>query len=287
MNNRINRRSVTTELFIIYFLGYIGLSIIIFSSMNISFKIYKFLCSQRTYNSMYFDELEEKLEKNYLDVTDEDLEEINGFLCAINNDSKVIYYKGKTIIDEKKISLTDYMALFGIKQNNSISINRDMRAGSILRSFNNTIIEAKNGEKYSIYTKYIKEKEKLLVVGCPYMNITQPNIITRLVPAHVIIQSLALANVIVVLLIVYILAQKTSVNFIMPIKKMIKGVTEIANGNYNIRLRCNKINEFIELSSGFNTMADTIQREQSEKRRLEKAREDLILDISLYYQVYY
>lgn len=280
MNNRINRRSVTTELFIIYFLGYIGLSIIIFSSMNISFKIYKFLCSQRTYNSMYFDELEEKLEKNYLDVTDEDLEEINGFLCAINNDSKVIYYKGKTIIDEKKISLTDYMALFGIKQNNSISINRDMRAGSILRSFNNTIIEAKNGEKYSIYTKYIKEKEKLLVVGCPYMNITQPNIITRLVPAHVIIQSLALANVIVVLLIVYILAQKTSVNFIMPIKKMLKGVTEIANGNYNIRLRCNKINEFIELSSGFNTMADTIQREQSEKRRLEKAREDLILDIS-------
>lgn len=280
MNNKIKRRSVTTELFIIYFLGYIGLSIIIFSSMNISFKIYKFLCSQRTYNSIYFDQLEDKLEKDYLDVTEDDLSEINGFLLTVNNDNNIIYSKGKSFSGDAKLNLTDYMSLFGIRKDNGISINRDMRAGSIFSSFNNTVIETRDGEKYSIYTKYLKEKGRLLVVGCPYMEITQPNVITRIIPVHLIIQVLALVNVVIVLLLVYVLAEKSSINFIMPIKKMLQGVTEIANGNYNIRLGSNKINEFIELSHGFNKMAETIQKEQSEKRRLEKVREDLILDIS-------
>ena len=93
MKNKIKRRSVTTELFIIYFLGYTCLSIIIFSSTNISFKIYKFLCSQRTYNSIYFDNLEDKLETNYLDVTDRDLSVIKGFLITINNDNKIDYHR--------------------------------------------------------------------------------------------------------------------------------------------------------------------------------------------------
>ena len=280
MKDRIKKRSVTTELFIIYFLGYIGLSIIVFSSTNISFKIYKFLCSQRTYNSIYFDELEEKLEKNYLDVTEDDLSEINGFLLTINNDNQINYSKGHLFGEVNRLNLENYMNLFGIKKNNSISINSDMRAGSIFRDFNNTTMETSSGEKYSIYTKYLKEEENLLVIGCPYIEITQPNVITRIIPVHIIIQTLALANVVVVLLLVYVLAQKTSNNFIMPIRKMIKGVTEIANGNYNIRLGNNSINEFIELSQGFNKMAETIQKEQNEKRKLEKVREDLILDIS-------
>lgn len=280
MNNKIKKRSVTTELFIIYFLGYIGLSIIIFSSANISFKIYKFLCSQRTYNSIYFDELEDKLEKNYLDVTEDDLSEINGFLLTINDDNTINYSKGMLFEEVNRLKLTNYMSLFGLNKNNELSMNRDMRAGSILSDFNNTVIELRNGEKYSLYTKYLKEKQMLLVVGCPYSEITQPNVITRIIPVHFIIQSLALANVVIVLSLVYVLAQKTSINFIIPIKKMLRGVTEIANGNYNIRLESSSINEFIELSRGFNKMAETIQNEQSEKRRLEKVREDLILDIS-------
>lgn len=280
MKNSIKKRSVTTELFIIYFLGYIGLSIIIFSSTNISFKIYKFLCSQRTYNSIYFDELEEKLEKNYLNVTEDDLAEINGFLLTINNDNQIDYSKGDLSEEANRLKLENYMNLFGLKKNNSISINSDMRSGSIFRDFNNTTIETSSGEKYSIYTKYLKDEEKLLVIGCPYVEITKPNIITRIIPVHIIIQSLAFVNVVIVLLLVYVLAQKTSNNFIMPIRTMIKGVTEIANGNYNIRLGSNKINEFIELSQGFNKMAETIQKEQKEKRKLEKLREDLILDIS-------
>lgn len=280
MKDRIKKRSVTTELFIIYFLGYIGLSIVIFSSINISFKIYKFLCSQRTYNSIYFDEFEEKLEKNYLDVTEDDLSEINGFILTINNDNQIDYSKGQLFGEVNRLNLESYMNLFGIKKNNSVSINSDMRAGSIFKDFNNTTMENSRGEKYSIYTKYLKGEEKLLVIGCPYIEITQPNVITRIIPVHIIIQTLALANVVIVLLLVYVLAQKTSNNFIMPIRKMIKGVTEIANGNYNIRLGNNSINEFIELSQGFNKMAGTIQKEQNEKRKLEKVREDLILDIS-------
>ncbi|NME82672.1 HAMP domain-containing sensor histidine kinase [Clostridium sp. SM-530-WT-3G] len=280
MKNKIKRRSVTTELFIIYFLGYTCLSIIIFSSTNISFKIYKFLCSQRTYNSIYFDNLEDKLETNYLDVTDRDLSVIKGFLITINNDNKIDYHKGCLIDEFDQMNLNDYMGLFGVNKNNIILVNSDMRARSILKNFNNTIVDLNNGEKYSIYTKYIKKKNKMLVIGCPYIQITQPNVVTNIISVHRIIQILAFANVVIVLLLVYVLAEKTSSNFIMPIRKMIKGVNEISNGNYNVRLGDNKINEFIELSQGFNNMAETIQKEQSEKRKLEKLREELILDIS-------
>lgn len=274
------KRSVTTELFIIYFLGYIGLSIIIFSATNISFKIYKLLCSQRAYNSIYFDNLEDKLETNYLDVTDGNLSVIKGFLITVNNDNEIDYNKGCLIDEVTQMKLNDYMNLFGVNKNNKILVNSDMRARNIFKNFNNTVVNFDNGEKYSIYTKYIKETEKMLVIGCPYIEITHPNVITNLISVHRIIQILAFANVVVVLLIVYILAEKTSSNFIMPIRKLIKGVTEISNGNYNIRLGNNKINEFMELSQGFNNMAETIQREQSEKRKLEKLREELILDIS-------
>ena len=280
MKNSIKRRSVTTELFIIYFLGYIGLSIVIFSSANISFRIYKFICSQRTYDSIYFNNLEDKLEKSYFDVTDKDLSEINGFLITINSDNQVDYQKGNVINGIDKLKLNDYMNLFGISKNNEISINSDMRARSIFKDFNNTIVGFDNNEKYSIYTKYIEKQDKLLVIGCPYFEISQPNLVTNVIPVHRIIQILTFTNVIIVLFLVYVLAEKTSSNFIMPIKKMIQGVTEISNGNYNIRLGKNRINEFIELSQGFNNMAETIQREQNEKRKLEKIREELILDIS-------
>ncbi|MBE6063006.1 MAG: HAMP domain-containing histidine kinase [Clostridium butyricum] len=280
MKSKLKKRSITTELFIIYFLGYIGLSIIIFSSINISFKLYKLVCSQRTYNSAYFNNIEDKLEKNYLDVTDKELSEINGFLMIISSDNHIDYSKGNIISDMKKLSLENYMNLFGVNKNNKILVNSDIRAGSIFRDFNNTIMESSRGEKYSIYTKYLKEKDELLVIGCPYSEITQPNKITSIIPVHRIIQSLAFVNVDIVLLFVYVLAGKTSSNFIMPIRNMIKAVTEISNGNYNIRLGNNKINEFIDLSNGFNNMAETIQKEQGEKRKLEKIREELILDIS-------
>lgn len=73
---------------------------------------------------------------------------------------------------------------------------------------------------------------------------------------------------------------KTSKEFINPIRTLLRGVTEIANGNYDVRVESEKINEFLELTNGFNNMAQTIQNEQKENRKLEKMREDLILDIS-------
>lgn len=279
-NKRI--RSFTTELFFVYFLGYIIISLILFSAAILSFKIYEVVCSMRTYNREYFETLEKKIEDDYKTVTEKDLLEINGFIIKVDNNSNIVYSIGTfDNLKLKNLKLDEYMNLFGLKTDNKFRLNHpDILSKNIFKNYNNAIINIGDGTKYSIYTKYLEQDKSLLIIGCPYSEITKPNIITQIIPHDYIIKMVVFCNVTIVLCIVYILARKTSKEFINPIKNLLRGVTEISNGNYDIRLERGKIYEFLELSNGFNNMAQTIQNEQKENKKLEKMREDLILDIS-------
>lgn len=272
-------RSVTTELFFIYFLGYIAITAIIILAVIGSIITYEVLCRSRIYNSC-FENLENKLVRDYTSITDEDLLGIDGFMIKINNKNEIYYSKGNVIDEFKDLNLESYMYLFGVTKDNETSLNDDLRSYSVLSQFNNSIIETKDGIKYSLYNKYLKEEGSLVVIGCPYWEVTRPNIITKLVPHSLLIKIIILSNVLIILLIVYILAKTTSSAFIKPIKTLLNGVIEISHGNYDIHIDVDKKNEFLELANGFNMMAETIQNERKENKKLEKVREDLILDIS-------
>lgn len=275
-------RSVTTEVFFVYFLGYIAISVILILAINLSFKLYEISCSRRTYNKEYFEMIEKKIEDDYTTITEEDLKNINGFIFKIDNNIKIGYSTG--YIDKERINdikLEDFINLLGFKTNSEFKLRpADMLSRNIFKNCNNAIVTVDGGKKYSIYTRYLEWDKSLLVIGCPYSEITKHNLVTQIISHNYIVKLLVFCNVIIVLCIVYILAQKTSKVFINPIRTLLRGVTEISNGNYDIRLESEKINEFLELTNGFNKMAQTIQNEQRENRKLEKMREDLILDIS-------
>lgn len=280
-NKRI--RSVTVEMFFVYFFGYITISIIIFFSTNLSFKLYELACSIRTYNKEYFETLEKKIDDDYRLITEEELEQINGFVIKINNDNKVEYSIGNVKKERfSNFKLEEFMSLFDFEEvNGEFKVSHhDILSRSVFKNFNNVVISMKDKEKLSVYAKYINEDKSVLIIGCPYSELTKPNILTQIIPHHYIIKILVFCNVMIVLFVVYVLAQKTSKEFINPVKTLLKGVMEISNGNYDIRVKSEKLNEFLELTNGFNNMAETIQNEQKENKKLEKMREDLILDIS-------
>ncbi len=264
------------------FLGCIAISVILLIAIHLSFLIYEVTCSRRTYNREYFETLERKIENDYTTITDEELQVIRGFIIKINNDSKIVYSAGNIDSDTfKDFKLEEYMSILGINAQDKFSVNPpDILSRNIFKNFTNIIITGPDGVKCSFYTRYLEEDKSLIVIGCPYSEITKPNLVTQIIPHHYIVKFFVFCNVMVVLGIVYILAKKTSKEFIDPIKTLLRGVTEVSNGNYDIRIESKKINEFLELSNGFNNMAQTIQKEQEENRKLEKMREDLILDIS-------
>lgn len=282
MKRNKRARSVTTEMFFVYFFGYIVISITLFIAIHLSFKIYEVTCSRRTYNRQYFETLEDKIESDYTTITAEELNEIDGFIIKINNDNKIEYSAGNIDSDKlKDFKLEEYMDILGINSQDRFRVNPpDILSRNIFKNYTNVIITGEDGVKSSIYTRYRNEDKSLLVIGFPYSEITKPNIVTQIIPHHYIIKIFVFCNMTIVLGIVYILTRKTSKEFIEPIKTLLRGVTEVSNGNYDIRIESKKINEFLELSNGFNNMAQTIQNEQRENSKLEKMREDLILDIS-------
>jgi len=127
---------------------------------------------------------------------------------------------------------------------------------------------------------YLKEETAVVIIGCPYSEVTKPNAITRIIPHNLIIKMLSFFNVVIILLMVYLLAGLTSKVFVNPIKTLLKGVIAISNGEYDVRIESERKNEFAELSNGFNKMAETIQYETNKREELEKMREELILDVS-------
>lgn len=273
------KRSVKVELFFIFFLGYIAISVIVLGCIIFSLIIYEVICGQRIYNSNFV-KLENNLVSDYKVITENDLKEINGFLVRIDNNNNITYSKGTVIEEFKNVNMTTYMKIFGVTDNNSLLLNSDLRSSSAFRGLNNSIVKTTKDIDYSIYSLYVESDKSILIIGCPYSEVTKPNRITRIIPQHLIIKVLSLANVMIILFMVYILAQITSKYFVKPIKTLLDGVIAIANGDYNVRIKSDRKNEFDELSSGFNKMAETIQNGTKERERLEKMKEELILDIS-------
>lgn len=159
-------RSVTTEMFFVYFLGYIAISVILLIAIHLSFLIYEVTCSRRTYNREYFETLERKIENDYTTITDEELQVIRGFIIKINNDSKIVYSAGNIDSDTfKDFKLEEYMSILGINAQDKFSVNPpDILSRNIFKNFTNVIIMGPDGVKCSFYTRYLEEDKSLIVI---------------------------------------------------------------------------------------------------------------------------
>ena len=72
----------------------------------------------------------------------------------------------------------------------------------------------------------------------------------------------------------------TSMIFVKPLKKLLKGVNTVKNGQYSTRVEINSLNEIGQLKDAFNLMAEKIQEEKLLKEKAEHNRKRMILDIS-------
>ncbi|MCB2294919.1 HAMP domain-containing histidine kinase [Clostridium algoriphilum] len=72
----------------------------------------------------------------------------------------------------------------------------------------------------------------------------------------------------------------TSMIFVNPLKKLLKGVNTFKNGEYSARVEIDSINEIGQLKDAFNLMAEKIQQERLLKEKAEQNRKRMILDIS-------
>lgn len=148
MKSNQSPRSVTTEVFFVYFLGYIAIFVILILAINLSFKLYEISCSIRTYNKEYFEMIEKKIEDDYITITDEDLKNINGFIFEIDNNIKIGYSTG--YIDKERINdikLEDFINLLGFKTKSEFKLRpQDILSRNIFKNFNNAIVTVDGGK---------------------------------------------------------------------------------------------------------------------------------------------
>ena len=247
MRKRSFKSGVAKELFKNYFTGYIALISIMIIMFAITFMIYVtylFLPSILKYELINY-----KLSNNYEMISEKDLEDINGFLIAIDKNNNIEFSRGNLIKEFEDITLDDYLKILdfrlysGKESSSAIKVLESMLTMIDLES---TVMTSENGIEYSISYRFIKEDNKLVVFGVPYENINKHNNYNPLTGNKNQIIILVVINIILLLIILNIFAKVTARKFIKPIEVLNDGIKEITKGNYGEHVYIKKDNEFNE-----------------------------------------
>ncbi|NLN65120.1 MAG: HAMP domain-containing histidine kinase [Clostridiaceae bacterium] len=105
-------------------------------------------------------------------------------------------------------------------------------------------------------------------------------------PASDIIQTgwvifiVGLLYLLIIAIITFIYSRITASRITIPLQKLCDGTKLLREGDYSARVDLKLKNEFAELQSTFNDMADRIEQEISLRKKSEEERRRLILDIS-------
>lgn len=65
-----------------------------------------------------------------------------------------------------------------------------------------------------------------------------------------------------------------------PLKQMLVGMQRVADGEEHVRLALRAEGEFLEIVEAFNTMNDSLEQEKAEKEKLQKERNQMLLELS-------
>lgn len=143
------------------------------------------------------------------------------------------------------------------------------------------------GNPYSYSIAYNPRTEFWLLVTFP----TSVRIDFAIVhnPDFSSVDTQGVAGVILAIIIFYLIllgistviySKLTSLSIINPLKKLCSGAGRLKEGDYTSRVDLHLDNEFGELETIFNEMADEIEKEIALRKKSEESRKKLILDIS-------
>ena len=162
MRKRRFKSGVAKELFKNYFIGYITLisiMIIMFITTFILYISYLFFPSTIKYEYINY-----MLSNNYENISEKELEEINGFLIVIDKNNNIEFKRGNLLREFEEITLDDYIKIFnfnlysGSETSSSIKVLESMLT---MMDLENTLIISEEGIEYSISYRFIKEGDIL------------------------------------------------------------------------------------------------------------------------------
>ncbi|MFD3157765.1 ATP-binding protein [Haloimpatiens sp. FM7330] len=197
------------------------------------------------------------MKDNYTNIDITKVSQYNGFVEIIDNKYNVVYRKG--------FFKKDRPSKYTSQQYHDLLINN-------LKS-------SDYDDNYYYSFSYNKNKDFLLVLGIPK---TPPNgNYDEFYSKLAILFFIGVIFYFFTLIIgTIIFSRLTSKNFVTPLKIILKGVDNIAQGDYSTRIHLKCRNEFSNLKDAVNIMASKIEEETNLKEKAEETRRRLIMDIS-------
>lgn len=265
-----NMRKKFKKLYITMFKNYITLVFLILIVFLVSIGLIIFTIGKMVLSEEYVKDTQKFFMASRIvrsDYKNIDVSEIishGGWVEILDSNKKVIYVKGNK--NDKKIVYSEDELL------NFMDLN-----------YNN--LKSDKSYFYSI-APFNNNKEKLYcIVKVPpeiiYINvdiIPSPDKYIEKVAISIVISILIIIIFFIVSVFAY--AYLTSKKIVKPLRKISEGIKKMTEGDYSTRIDFNAENEFAEIKDAFNFMAEKIQVSESERKRLEDLRQQLLADIS-------
>lgn len=202
------------------------------------------------------------IKDDYTEIDSSYITDIGGYMAIVDNSNHIIFTSGNVQepFDGKTISV-------GAIDDLSNSVSR------------HSIIKRTKGS-FVYRTAYSEKGNFLMVLAIPSEKYEEFEITPKKISIRTFIAIALGLFLLIFLAVFYVYSRITSSYFLTPLRMLTNGANTLASGDYNTRIHLRTKNEFKTLSNAFNIMAKKIEREISLKEESERARKQLILDIS-------
>lgn len=204
------------------------------------------------------------VKSDYKNIDASQITPFGGWVEILDSTKKVIYVIGTKKDDKTAYSEDELLNLMSLNYNN---LESDKSYFYSIAHFDS------NGEKLYCMVK--------VPPGVMNINVDiKPSPDKYIRKAAVSIVASILIIIIFLTLSVFVYAYLTSKKIVKPLKKILEGIKRMTKGDYCTRIDFNAENEFAEIKDAFNFMAEKIETSESERKRLENLRRQLLADIS-------
>lgn len=186
----------------------------------------------------------------------------------ILKDNRVIFVKGEKLDEIMEYSQEELALIIN-------DINDFMRTDNF--SYEYIPFTGLDGEKYTLLLKEPLEK-MIFTMGIinPY-SIVGTDIEKEINRKAIFLLWIFLLSIIIIIV---LFSRITSKKLIKPLKKLNKGVENVINGDYSIRLDYKASYEFEQMRDAFNYMTEKLENAEIENKKISESKKRLLLDIS-------
>lgn len=182
-----------------------------------------------------------------------------GGVQAIDKQYRIIYTQGLDTFGKSQLSVEEFTAFL---------------LESHTKPYHYDVLYEPEGEFWLVVTFPVSFRIDFSIVHNPNGSAGDFRQVFRvLIPVGLVYLSiLALAT--------FLYSRATAAGITIPLRKLADGTRLLREGDYSARVDLHLNNEFAELQSTFNDMADRIEREMALRKQSEQDRRKLILDVS-------